>query len=90
MHKCVTRLEFILTGKAVDCKSQPQPTIVHSTADEEYTDVTESVKMVLHLWLILDELGVIQNNGTVICIDNVAAVEMKMHRSQHATQDMWT
>ena len=66
----------MLAGGPIAYKSKSQATISHSTSEAEFTAATDCAKTALHIRSILEELGLMCENATVIYEDNSAVIEM--------------
>ena len=75
-HKSVSGLALMLAGRPIAYKSKSQPTIAYSTTEVEFTTATDYAKTASYLRPILKELGLEQENTTVIYEDDAVAIEM--------------
>jgi hypothetical protein len=65
-----------LNGGIISWSSKLQPTVALSTAEAETVATVEAVKQIMHLRLLMHELGFTQLNPTVVYEDNQAAIAM--------------
>jgi hypothetical protein len=75
-RKSVSGIIIKLAGGAVLYKTQYQPTIAGSSTEAEFTAATEAGKYILHLRTILQEIGLLQEDATVLFEDNQGALLM--------------
>jgi hypothetical protein len=66
----------MLFGGLISWSSKLQPTVALSTAEAETVATVEAVKQIMHLRLLLHELGFTQHDPTVVFEDNQAAIAM--------------
>ena len=69
-RKSVSGIVIKLAGGAVLYKTQYQPTVAGSSTEAEFTAATEAGKYILHLRTILQEIGIRQEDATVLYEDN--------------------
>jgi len=77
-RKSVSGIVIKLAGGAVLYKTQYQPTIAGSSTEAEFTAATEAGKYILHLRTILQEIGIQQEEATILFEDNQGALLMAM------------
>ena len=77
-RKSVSGIVIKLAGGAVLYKTQYQPTVAGSSTEAEFTAATEAGKYILHLRTILREIGIHQEEATVLFEDNQGALLMAM------------
>ena len=77
-RKSVSGIVIKLAGGAVLYKTQYQPTVAGSSTEAEFTAATEAGKYILHLRTILQEIGIRQEDATVLYEDNQGALLMAM------------
>ena len=75
-RKSVSGVIIKLAGGAVLYKTQYQPTIAGSSTEAEFTAATEAGKYILHLRTILQEIGLLQEEATILFEDNQGALLM--------------
>ena len=75
-RKSVSGIIIKLAGGAVLYKTQYQPTVAGSSTEAEFTAATEAGKYILHLRTILQEIGLMQEEATVLFEDNQGALMM--------------
>ena len=66
----------MLAGEVIAYKSKYQATVALSSTEAGFTAAAEARKMILYLWLILQELGFPQYQPTTLFIDNQGALFM--------------
>ena len=77
VHCQTSIINFILlNGGLVAWIARLQPTVSLSTAESECIATTDCVKLLMHLRLLLRELGRKQEKPTVVYEDNQAAVKL--------------
>ena len=75
-RRSVTGMAIFLGGSVVAYKSKFQPTVALSSTEAEFSAACETGKVVLYLRSILEEIGVSQDNATVVYEDNQGAIMM--------------
>ena len=75
-RKSVSGIAIIFAGGLVYYKTKYQPTVSHSTTEAEFTAACDAAKAILYLRSILDQLGVPQDQATVLFEDNAGALLM--------------
>jgi len=78
----------MLAGGPIAYKSKSQATISHSTTEAEFTAATDFAKTALHIRSILEELGLMCENATVIYEDNAAIEMVNAQKPTRRTQHM--
>ena len=73
-RKSTSGYAMILQGGLVSWLSKLQPTVALSTAEAETISAVEAVKQIIHLRLMLDELGQTQGRPTKLQEDNSATI----------------
>ena len=77
MHrKSVTGFVIKLAGGSIYYKSKFQVTIALSSCEAEFVAATETGKAILYIQTILEEIGIPQNDATILHIDNNGALNM--------------
>jgi hypothetical protein len=67
----------------ISWKSKLQPTVAVSTCEAEYLALVETIKELLWLKQLLEEMGVSLTQPIKIFVDNQAAISLASHPSQH-------
>ena len=75
-RKSVSGIIIKIAGGTVLYKTQYQPTIALSTTEAEFTAASEAGKYILYVRSILHEIGLTQDNATVLFEDNQGALLM--------------
>ena len=75
-RKSVTGFVLKLAGAAIYYKSKYQQTIALSSTEAEFVAATEAGKAILYVRSILEEIGLQQQDATVLYIDNNGALNM--------------
>ena len=75
-RKSVTGICLRIAGGTVLYKTHFQPTIALSTTEAEFTAACEAGKYILYLRTILSEIGLDQNDATILYEDNQGALLM--------------
>ena len=75
-RKSTSGYAMILQGGLVSWMSKIQPTVATSTAEAETIAAVEAVKQIIHLRLLLDELGHEQREPTHLQEDNTATIAL--------------
>ncbi len=75
-RKSVSGIIIKLAGGAVLYKTQYQPTVAGSSTEAEFTAAMEAGKYILHLRTILQEIGLHQEEATILFEDNQGALLM--------------
>ena len=75
-RKSVTGYVIKLAGAAIYFKSRFQQTIALSSCEAEFVAATDSGKAILYIRTILEEIGVPQQQATILHIDNNGALNM--------------
>ena len=81
-RKSTSGLVIMMHGGAICWSSRLQPTVALSTAEAETIAGVEAVKQVMHLRLLLRELGVEQRGPSTIYEDNNAAISLAHGKEQ--------
>ena len=72
----ISGIVFYLAGGAVHFKTKIQEDVAHSSTEAEFVAANEAGKMAKYLRSILDQIGISQEEATVILIDNSGALMM--------------
>ena len=75
-RKSVTGMIQMLAGGAVFYKTKFQDTVALSSTEAEFTAACDAAKNILYTRSILDDLGIPQENASVIFEDNAGALQM--------------
>ena len=75
-RRSITGMAMMFGGAVVAYKSRIQRTIALSSTEAEFTAACDAGKMILYLRTILDELGIEQNEATILFEDNQGALMM--------------
>ena len=75
-RKSVSGVIIKLAGGAVLYKTQYQSTVAGSSTEAEFTAATEAAKYILHIRTILQEIGLRQEEATILFEDNQGALMM--------------
>lgn len=67
---------LMYAGGAVGYKTKYQPVIAHSTTEAEFVAACDAAKMILFYRSIMEEIGIPQENATVLFEDNNGALMM--------------
>ena len=81
-RKSTSGLVIVMHGGVICWSSRLQPTIALSTAEAETIAGVEAVKQVMHLRLLLHELGIDQRGPSTIYEDNNAAISLAHGKEQ--------
>jgi hypothetical protein len=81
-RKSTSGLAIVMHGGVISWMSRLQPTIALSTAEAETIAGVEAVKQVMHLRLLLQELGLEQHGPSTIYEDNNAAIALAHGKEQ--------
>ena len=81
-RKSTSGLVIVMHGGVICWSSRLQPTIALSTAEAETIAGVEAVKQVMHLRLLLHELGLEQRGPSTIYEDNNAAISLAHGKEQ--------
>lgn len=72
----LTGMVLILAGGVIGYKTKFQPVIAHSSTEAEFIAACDTAKMILFFRSILEELGIEQQEATVLYEDNTGALMM--------------
>ena len=75
-RKSVSGITMFLAGGVVNYKTKIQCDIAHSSTEAEFVAACEAAKMVIYLRSILAEIGISQEEATMIYEDNTGALLM--------------
>ena len=75
-RKSITGIAIMFAGSVIAYKSKIQRTVALSSTEAEFTAACEAGKTILYLRTILDDMGVDQNEATVLFEDNQGALLM--------------
>jgi hypothetical protein len=75
-HRSVTGLVLRLVGGTILYKTKYQDTVALSTTEAKFSAACDVEKVILYVRLILDEIGLPQNEATTLFIDNNGALMM--------------
>ena len=75
-RKSVTGFVLKLAGGPIYYKSKYQPTIALSSTEAEFVAATEAGKAILYVRSIMEEIGMKQDEATILYIDNNGALNM--------------
>ena len=75
-RKSVTGFVIKLAGGSIYYKSKFQVTIALSSCEAEFVAATKTGKVLLYVQTILEEIGLAQDNATILHIDNNGALNM--------------
>ncbi|KAD4385282.1 hypothetical protein E3N88_25450 [Mikania micrantha] len=83
-RKSVSANVFMLGRGAVSWSSKKQSTVALSSSEAEYVSATAAACQGVWLRRILDDLGIIQRNPTVIMCDNKSAINLSKNPIMHS------
>ena len=87
-RKSITRIVIMLAGSTILCKSRFQDTIALSSTEAEFIAAVEAGKYILYLRSILNDIGIPQNDATILYEDNqgsllMASAQQPTKRTRH-------
>ena len=87
-HKLVTRIAIMFAGDIIGFKTHYQDTILHSSTESEFVAACDAGKMILYFHSLFADLGIPQNDATILFEDNRSALLMAntqqpMRRTRH-------
>ena len=87
-RKSVTGIVIKLAGGAILCKSRFQDTIALSSTEAEFIAAVDAGKYILYLRSILEDIGLCQNDATILYEDNqgsllLATAQQPTKRTRH-------
>jgi hypothetical protein len=82
-RRSTTGYVFTLGGAAITWASRLQPTVAQSSCEAEYMAMCAATREAVYLRLLLQELGVNTNSGTVIYVDNQGAIALAQNPAHH-------
>ena len=87
-RKSITGIVIMLAGAAILCKSRFQDTIALSSTEAEFIAAVEAGKYILYLRSILNDIGIPQNDATILYEDNqgsllMASAQQPTKRTRH-------
>lgn len=88
-QKSVSGIIIKLARGAVLYKTQYQPTVAGSSTEAKFTAATEARKYILHLRTILQEIGLLHEEETVLFKDNQGALLMVNAQRPTNEQGIW-
>jgi hypothetical protein len=83
-RKSISGYAFMLGGAAYAWSSKKQTTVATSSTEAEYTALAHATRFAIWSRYLLDEMGCLQNNPTVIHEDNQAALALARDPQFHA------
>jgi len=82
-RKSVTGFFFFLTGGPISWRVRKQSTVALSSTEAEYLSATDTSKQAIYHRNFLDEIGITQNDPTVIQADNQGAIAISKNPCKH-------
>ncbi len=83
-RRSTTGYVFFVGNGAISWNSKRQPTIALSTTEAEYMATSQCTKEALWLRKLLDDVGYVQDNATLILSDNQGSISLAKNPIHHS------
>jgi hypothetical protein len=84
----MTGMVLMFAGGAIGYKSKFQPVIAHSSTEAEFVAACDMAKMILFFRSLLEDVGIAQQDATILFEDNNGAL-MMANAKQPTTSACW-